>query len=247
MNVLFFVICTLSVLFFAVFLFECSRPVRKPQKAPVVRKSKEAAAIDSATGRRFLVHLEQQMAEFLSRHGRTTAGLLIVLALTPLMLRAENGQSGTARADDPPASSARSLSSESEQNSGAAPGSMQSGSSSSDGPKTAGAEGPGWGHRRSYSQQQYFAWQFLRPARGGVHAGLERDGCQWARAALPRISCTADHAAVSVCSLALRRIGDDRLPMDPVGAPDAGHLERLQRRGLETERRPDLWLVQWRF
>jgi hypothetical protein len=93
MNVIFLVICTLSILFFVVFLVECSRPLRRLKKAPVVRKSTEASVIDSATGRRSLAHLEQQMAEFLSHHGRTTAGLLIALALMPVMLRAKNGQS----------------------------------------------------------------------------------------------------------------------------------------------------------
>jgi len=73
MNTLFLVICSLSLVFFAVFLLECSRPVRKSKKAPIVRKSPEAAVVDSAMGRRFFVHLEQRMAEFLSHHGRTTA------------------------------------------------------------------------------------------------------------------------------------------------------------------------------
>jgi|SRR5208283_421106 len=66
MNIVFLVICSLSIVFFGVFLVECSKPVRKSRAAPVVRKSTEAAVVDSATGRRFLVHLEQQMAEFLS-------------------------------------------------------------------------------------------------------------------------------------------------------------------------------------
>src|SRR5271157_2163639 len=72
MNVVFLLICSLSVVFFGVFLVECSRPVRKSKKAPVVRKSTEAAVGDSTLGRRFFVHLEQQMAEFLSHHGQTS-------------------------------------------------------------------------------------------------------------------------------------------------------------------------------
>ncbi len=39
MNIAFLLICTLSVLFFAVFLLECSRPLRKSRGTPVVRKS----------------------------------------------------------------------------------------------------------------------------------------------------------------------------------------------------------------
>jgi hypothetical protein len=73
MNTLFLVICSLSPVFFVVFLLECSRPLHKSKKAPVVRKSTEAAVIDAATGRRLFVHLEQQVAEFISAHHRTTA------------------------------------------------------------------------------------------------------------------------------------------------------------------------------
>jgi len=143
MNVFFLVICTSSVLFFAVFLFQCSRPLRKSKRAPVFRKSKEAAVVDSVMGRRFFVHLEQQMAEFLTHHGRTAAVLLITLALTPVALRAQGAGSATGQSDDPGrASSTDSLSSEREQNSGADPASTQSGSSSPSEPKTAGAKEP---------------------------------------------------------------------------------------------------------
>src|SRR5271157_6270622 len=127
MNTLFLVICSLSLVFFAGFLLECSRPVRKSKKAPIVRKSPEAAVVDSAMGRRFFVHLEQQMAEFLTHHGRTAAVLLIALLLTPVALRAQGSGSATGKPDDPGrASSTDSLSSEREQNSGADPASTQS-------------------------------------------------------------------------------------------------------------------------
>jgi hypothetical protein len=133
----------MSVVFFIVFLFECSRPLRKSKKAPVVRKSPAGAVIDAATGRRFLVHLEQQMAEFLSHHGRTTAVLLIALALTPVILRAENERSATGQTDDRgSASSAPSSSAEPEQNSGADPGSTQSRPGSSNDPKATGVKDP---------------------------------------------------------------------------------------------------------
>ena len=76
-------------MFYAVFLFECSRPVRKSKKAPVVRRSTDAAVIDSATGRRFLVHLEQQMAEFLSAHRRAATMLLIAMAMLSIPIAAQ--------------------------------------------------------------------------------------------------------------------------------------------------------------
>src|SRR5271167_4699173 len=91
MNIVFFLICSLSIVFFGVFLVECSHPVRKSRTAPGVRKSTEAAVIDSATGRRFLVHLEQQMAEFLSAHHRAAA-LFVVAAALVLMPRASHAQ-----------------------------------------------------------------------------------------------------------------------------------------------------------
>ena len=93
MNALFFLICSVSVVFFVVFLFECSRPLRKSKKGAVVRKLTEGAAVDSATGRRFFAHIEQQMAEFLSHHGRTTAVLLVALVLAPIVLRAQDAGS----------------------------------------------------------------------------------------------------------------------------------------------------------
>jgi len=88
MSTLFLIICGAAVVFYAVFLFECSRPVQKSRKAPVVRKSTEAAVIDSATGRRFLVHLEKEMAEFLSAHHRSATLLLIAMALLSIPNRA---------------------------------------------------------------------------------------------------------------------------------------------------------------
>ena len=89
MSTLFLIICGVAVVFYAVFLFECSRPVRKSRKAPVIGKSTEAAVIDSATGRRFLVHLEQQMAEFLSTHRSAAAMLLIGMVLTSIPIAAQ--------------------------------------------------------------------------------------------------------------------------------------------------------------
>jgi hypothetical protein len=77
----FLLICIVSLLFFVVFLVQCSRPRRASRKAPVVRKVAIANAVDSAAGRRTLIHLEQQMAEFLSSHGRSVAALLLAVGL----------------------------------------------------------------------------------------------------------------------------------------------------------------------
>ena len=79
MSVLFLLICVASLLFFVVFLVQCSRPRRASRKAPVVLKLSTTEAVDSGAGRRTLIHLEQQMAEFLSIHGRSVAALLLVV------------------------------------------------------------------------------------------------------------------------------------------------------------------------
>ena len=46
--------------------------------------------VESFAGRRFLIHLEQQMAEFISAHGRTAAVLLAALVLLPGALHAQS-------------------------------------------------------------------------------------------------------------------------------------------------------------
>ena len=81
MSILFALICIASLLFFAVFLVQCSRPRRAFRRSPVARKVGTTAPVDSAAGRRALIHLEQQMAEFLSTHGRSVAVLLLALSL----------------------------------------------------------------------------------------------------------------------------------------------------------------------
>ncbi len=51
--------------------------------------------MDAACGRRFFVHLEEQMAEFFSLHGRTVATLLFVIIVTPLIASAQAGVSAS--------------------------------------------------------------------------------------------------------------------------------------------------------
>ena len=109
MTDLFLIICAVSVVFFLIFLVQCSRPTRKSttfrQKSNArlaVRKVAEPQSIYAVGGRRFFVHLEEQMSEFLSAHGRTAAMLLVMVAL-PLMLRA---QSPSGPSPDQPSSGA---------------------------------------------------------------------------------------------------------------------------------------------
>jgi hypothetical protein len=73
MNTLFLIVCGISVVFFAVFLLECSRPRRKARTTQVTRKSVEAEVVEPTTGWQFLAHIEQQMAEFFAHRGHTAA------------------------------------------------------------------------------------------------------------------------------------------------------------------------------
>jgi hypothetical protein len=67
MSTLFLIVCSVAVVFYAVFLIECSRPRHATRKVSV-RRLAPSIAVDSAGGRRFLVHLEKEMADFLSHH-----------------------------------------------------------------------------------------------------------------------------------------------------------------------------------
>jgi len=103
MTTLFFFICAVSVVFFGIFLVGCLRAARKSKQVPIVRKAPpESQAVDAAAGRRFFVHLEEQMAHFISVHGRTTAVLLIATVIVPLVAW---GQEPSGPSGDQPASS----------------------------------------------------------------------------------------------------------------------------------------------
>jgi len=104
MNTLFLVVCAVSVIFFLVFLLNCSFAAGRSSRrnrgsiSPVVRKVAETQAVDSACGRRFFVHLEEEMAEFITGRGRFVALLLVAIALVPLLARAQ--EQGLAPADE---------------------------------------------------------------------------------------------------------------------------------------------------
>lgn len=96
MTTLFLIVCAVSVVFFLFFLLQCSASTRqfknrsRRSAAPVVRKIAEAQAVDSACGRRLFVHLEEEMAEFLSSHGRYAAMLLVAMFLLPMVVSAQD-------------------------------------------------------------------------------------------------------------------------------------------------------------
>jgi len=113
LTTLFMLVCVVSLLFFLLFLLKCSVPgqtsshphgratTKIVHKVPESHKLSESQAIDSTCGRRFFVHLEEQMADFLARHGRTAAVVLAAIVLLPLVARAQEPNPNFA--DDQPA------------------------------------------------------------------------------------------------------------------------------------------------
>jgi hypothetical protein len=98
MTTFFLITCAVSVIFFVIFLYECSHPRKKSTRVPVVRRAPQSQAVDCPVGRRFFVHLEKEMAEFIGLHGRTAAVLLMALVLVPLMARAQGPEANPADA-----------------------------------------------------------------------------------------------------------------------------------------------------
>jgi Putative beta-barrel porin-2, OmpL-like. bbp2 len=82
MSTFFLVTCTAGIVFYAVFLVACFVDSRRSlPKHPRLRKLDTTDTVESAAGRRALLQLEQQMAEFLSSHGGKTAALLMLVGL----------------------------------------------------------------------------------------------------------------------------------------------------------------------
>jgi hypothetical protein len=98
MTTFFLLICGLSIVFFTIFFVGCSLSMRKSsnrnRKVVSVRKLPQAQVVDSACGRRVFIHLEQQMAQFLSGQGGTVA-ILAVLASTLLLSLPVHAQDGS--------------------------------------------------------------------------------------------------------------------------------------------------------
>lgn len=72
MSLLFFSVIGLGVAFFVTFFIGCHFDARK--KAPgrfVTKLSPCDDTVDSPVGRRYFIHLETQMAEFVSTQGKT--------------------------------------------------------------------------------------------------------------------------------------------------------------------------------
>ncbi len=93
MTVFFLLVCAISVVFFTIFFVGCSLSMKKPnrnQKSLSVRKLPQTQVVDSACGRRFFVHLEKQMDDFLAAHTRSAAILLVALAVTSVIAKAQS-------------------------------------------------------------------------------------------------------------------------------------------------------------
>ncbi len=70
MNILFLSVCGMGLVFFGLFFVECHRDAirRKSRRSSGVKISPESQVVDSPIGRHSFVHLEKQMADFLSSH-----------------------------------------------------------------------------------------------------------------------------------------------------------------------------------
>jgi Putative beta-barrel porin-2, OmpL-like. bbp2 len=107
----FYLVCVVSLISFAVFFVGCSTENRGTRRAtvsgpcrgvgrirrtrPVGHKLPQAEAADSASGRRFLVQLEKQMAEFIAEHHRSPTTLLIAIVLVAAPLAGQQQESGS--------------------------------------------------------------------------------------------------------------------------------------------------------
>ena len=70
----FYVVCGASLVFFVVFLVNCSTPRRARSTAPVGHKLPRADALGSPADCQFLVQLEEEITDFMvQQHPRSTA------------------------------------------------------------------------------------------------------------------------------------------------------------------------------
>jgi hypothetical protein len=107
MTAFFLLICGLSIMFFTIFFVGCSLSMKKPsnriQKLMPVRKLPQAQVVDSACGRRVFIHLEEQMAQFLSERSGMAA-VLVMLASALLLSLPAHAQDSSANAQQSAAS-----------------------------------------------------------------------------------------------------------------------------------------------
>ena len=104
MTTVFLIVCTVSVIFFVMFLLKCfftapTLQTTKREAGAPAHKVSEARAVDSECGRRLFVHLEEEMADFLAAHGRTAAMLLAIVIVLPLGVRAQTPGTTAAQQD----------------------------------------------------------------------------------------------------------------------------------------------------
>jgi len=81
MTTFFLMVCSVSVIFFLVFFWQCGKPMRSAKTLGNAFRPTELISADLTAGRRTLAHLETQMAEFLGNHQRSASLLLVGLVL----------------------------------------------------------------------------------------------------------------------------------------------------------------------
>ena len=85
---IFYAVCGLSLLFFAVFFFQCCRLASRKTKF-VVRKLPTEDVFNAAETTRVFAQWEKEMADFMARRWRSTALLLLLTASSCHILRAQ--------------------------------------------------------------------------------------------------------------------------------------------------------------
>lgn len=69
---IFYIVCGASLVFFVIFLVACSTPRRALPTAPTVHKLPQFESVESVAQRRFLVHLEKEIAESFAQQPHST-------------------------------------------------------------------------------------------------------------------------------------------------------------------------------
>jgi hypothetical protein len=73
MTTFFLLVCSVSVVFFLVFLWQCGKPRRPVSTRDNAFLPSETITAYPTAGQRSLVHLESQMESFLASHQRSTS------------------------------------------------------------------------------------------------------------------------------------------------------------------------------
>jgi hypothetical protein len=116
MTDLFLMVCAVSVVFFCIFLVQCSRPQRNAESLrrklgmrQAIRRMPESPFMDADACRHFFLPFEEQMAQFMSPRRRKATMVLLAVILAPMVparsqsLPSGEQQAGATDQEIPPA------------------------------------------------------------------------------------------------------------------------------------------------